>query len=59
MDMVICDLFDISGVRIKRLINEEKLPGTHEKTIDLSDLKPGVYFCILKTDNWNDKRRKL
>jgi len=48
--IVICDLYEISGVRIKRLLNEEKIPGTYEMEIDMSNLPKGVYFCILKTD---------
>jgi len=45
----ICDLFDVSGVKIKQLLNKKKIPDTYELTVDLSDLKPGVYFCTLKT----------
>lgn len=45
------NLFEISGVKIKSLLNENKVPGNHEISIDLSDLKPGIYFCIFKTNN--------
>jgi hypothetical protein len=44
-----CDLFEISGLRIKQLINEIKNPGTYDIAVDLSELAPGVYFCTLKT----------
>lgn len=47
--IVACDLFEISGVRIKRFLNEIKKPGPYEMEIDLSDLPAGVYFCVLKT----------
>ncbi len=47
---MIIDLFSISGQKIKRLMNEEKLSGTYEFEIDVSDLPAGVYFCTLKTD---------
>ena len=47
---VSCDLIDISGIRIKELISEVKSSGIHEIKIDLSDLKPGIYFCTLKTN---------
>ncbi|OQX72221.1 MAG: hypothetical protein B6D61_14575 [Bacteroidetes bacterium 4484_249] len=46
---VIFDLFEISGVKIKSLVNEMKMPGTYEMEIDLSDLPKGIYFCVLKT----------
>lgn len=56
-DLVIFELFEISSVRIKTLLNEIKTPGTYEKTIDLSDLKPGIYFCTLKTNNGIQTRK--
>jgi len=46
----ICELFDISGVMVKSFINEVKNPGTHEMVVELRDLKPGIYFCVLKTN---------
>lgn len=46
---VSCGLFDISIVMVKPIINEEKIPGTYQMKIALSDLKPVIYFCILKT----------
>jgi len=36
---------------VKSILNEELLPGTYEKEIDLSDLKLGIYFCVLKTNS--------
>ncbi len=44
------ELFEISGVKVKSLINEIKMPGTYEKEVDLSKLNPGIYFCVLKTE---------
>lgn len=57
--IVICDLFEISGVRIKRLLNEIKTPGTYEMEIELSDLPAGIYFYQLKTDNIKAGTRKM
>ena len=48
--IVICDLFEISGVKIKGFLNEVKMPGTYDMEIDLSDLPEGIYFCVLKTN---------
>jgi len=47
----ILDLYEISGRKIKRLMNEKKKPGEYEMEIDLSDLAAGVYFCTLQTGN--------
>ena len=55
---VILDLFEISGVKVKSLLNEEKLPGTYEMEIDLRDIPAGLYFCVLKTSD-GIKTRKI
>jgi len=44
------DLYSISGKKIKRLLNEEKVSGEYELEIDLIELPAGVYFCTLKTN---------
>ena len=49
LGFVAIDLFEISGVKHKAVLKEEKLPRTYEMNIDLSDLKPGIYFCTLRT----------
>ncbi len=49
-DLTILDLFEISGIRIERLLNETKMPGTYEMEFDLGDLPAGVYFCTLKSN---------
>jgi hypothetical protein len=41
----------ISGVRVKRLLNELRKPGTYEMEIDLSDLPAGMYFVRLHLGN--------
>jgi len=48
---MICDLYSISGKRIKRLLNEEKMPGEYEMEVDMSKLPSGIYFVVLKTDD--------
>jgi photosystem II stability/assembly factor-like uncharacterized protein len=45
------DLYDISGVRIKRLMNEVKMPGEYEMEIDVSNLSAGLYFIRLQAGN--------
>ncbi len=46
----IIDLFDVSGVKVKSIINEIRTPGTYEMEIDLNDIPVGIYFCTLKTN---------
>ncbi len=53
----IFDLFDISGTKIKRLVNEIKIPGRHESEVDLGDLKPGIYVCVLKTPQYTETKK--
>jgi len=48
-NLMICDLFEISGVKVKQVLHEQKKPGTYEMEIDLSNLSKGIYFCTLKT----------
>jgi hypothetical protein len=48
---LILDLFSISGLRIKRLLNEVKEEGLHELEVDMSGLPAGVYFCTLRSEN--------
>lgn len=55
----ILELFDVSGVKTKTLINGQKLPGTHLLEIDLSDLPVGVYFCVLRTNDGIQTRRLI
>ena len=41
---LICDLYSITGVRIERLLNDEKSPGEYELEIGLGSLPEGIYF---------------
>ncbi len=45
---LICDLYSISGRKIRIIMEEEKLPGEHEIEVDVSDLPAGVYFVRLQ-----------
>jgi len=44
------DLYEISGVSLIQLLNEQKTPGTYFMELDVRDVKPGIYFCTLKTN---------
>jgi hypothetical protein len=48
--LVILDLFNISGQKIRRLLNQERMPGTCEMEVEMSDLQSGVYFLKLEVD---------
>ena len=48
--LTILNLYDITGAKIKRLFNEEKMAGEYEIEIDVTGLPAGVYFCTLKTN---------
>lgn len=46
--LTICDLYQISGKKIRRLLNEVKTPGEYEMEIDVSELPAGAYFIRLQ-----------
>jgi len=56
-DLVILDLYEISGVNAIPLVNEQKLPGSYELEIDVNDIPAGVYFCVLKTNKGTQTRK--
>jgi hypothetical protein len=45
--IVILDLYEISGKRIQRLLNEVKKTGTYEMEVDVSDMPTGIYILRL------------
>ena len=51
------NLYDISGKKIKQLINKEFIVGIYEKEIDVSSLTSGIYFCTLKTSEGIQTRK--
>jgi hypothetical protein len=42
-------LFDITGSRIKEIINQYKGKGAYSVKVNVTELNPGIYFCRLKT----------
>ena len=47
----ISDLYSISGLKIRGLVNEIQKAGEHEMVVDVSDLSPGVYFIRFLSGN--------
>ena len=55
---VVLDLFDIRGVKVRSLFSEYYDAGSHQYTLDGSELASGVYFYSM-TANGINKTRKL
>ena len=47
------------GREIRTLVDEEKYPGTYTVKFDGSDLSSGVYFCVMKADNFIETRKLI
>jgi len=50
-------LYDVLGNEIKILVEEEKIPGEYEFTINASDLSSGVYFYRLISNNYIETKK--
>ena len=46
--IVVCDLYNISGVKIRTMMNKEIMPGIHEMELDLTHLPNGLYLIRLQ-----------
>lgn len=51
-------LFDLSGRRVRGLVDGMKEAGSHEVTLNTNGLANGIYFCRLSTD-YNSTSRKV
>jgi len=56
---LISDLYSISGQKIKRLLNEEQLPGEYDMEVDLSDVPPGVYVVRMRVEEHVETRKMV
>jgi len=56
---VIITIYDISGKKIKTLVDTRQPVGTYSITFNASTLPSGVYFYNLKTSNGYSKSRKM
>jgi hypothetical protein len=52
------DLFDVTGRRIKKLVDNEVYPaGWHTIHLDGTGLASGVYFCRMKAGDFEGSRK--
>lgn len=50
-------VYDVIGRKIKTLVNGEKLPGNYNVQFDGTDFSSGVYFYVLKAENFIDTKK--
>ena len=48
--MVNLDLYDLSGKKVREIINREYSPGEHQIQFQKADLRNGLYFLRYKND---------
>ena len=52
-------VYDLHGREVSVLVNEKLQPGTYEVTFDAGNLPSGVYFYLLKTENFTDTKKLI
>ncbi len=48
---VIIEIYDVNGILIHRPVDKFQQIGQQEAITDLSTVQPGIYFCVIKTNN--------
>ncbi len=57
--MVTLKVYDVLGQEVATLVNERQNPGYYNVNFNADRLASGVYFYVLKTDNFNSTRKML
>lgn len=57
--MVNIAIFDITGRKVKELINDEMKAGSHEVTWNAVDYSSGAYFYTITTPNFRETKKML
>ncbi|HZW38721.1 MAG TPA: T9SS type A sorting domain-containing protein, partial [Ignavibacteriaceae bacterium] len=57
--LVTIKIFDVLGIEIKQLINEEKPSGEYEVEFDGSSLSSGIYFYQIQTGEYFDTKKMV
>lgn len=52
-------VYDILGKEIKSLVNENLTPGEYETVFETIGLPSGIYYYILKTDNYRSVKKMI
>ena len=52
-------VYDVMGKEVVTLVNEKQSPGTYQVEFDGSNLKSGVYFYRLTSDDFTDTKRMV
>ncbi|MBN1951448.1 MAG: CotH kinase family protein [Bacteroidales bacterium] len=53
------NIYDFTGRKLRTLFRGEQLPGIHELTWNAGDLRPGIYYCELKTIRHRELRNLM
>ncbi|MCU0343334.1 MAG: 5'-nucleotidase C-terminal domain-containing protein [Ignavibacterium sp.] len=52
-------VYDILGNEVATLVNETKAPGNYSAVFDASSLASGIYFYILRTNNFVETKKMM
>jgi hypothetical protein len=52
-------VYDITGREIRIIINQQQAPGTKEIEFNGQDLSSGVYFYVLKVNDFRDVKKMV
>jgi hypothetical protein len=58
-EQVIIDLYDITGKRIGRLLDEPRSSGRHEESLDLSPCSSGVFILRVRAGIYSDSKKMV
>ncbi|MES2592435.1 MAG: T9SS type A sorting domain-containing protein [Bacteroidota bacterium] len=56
---VTISFYDLTGKKIKEIVEGEKAVGNYKTTVNISDLSKGVYFYTLRTSNGVELTKKM
>jgi len=52
-------VFDVSGKKVRTLVNEKLPVGNHSVSLDLKEQASGIYFCTLNSEDHSQTRKLL
>lgn len=48
-------VYDVLGKEVVTIVNQKQIPGNNKVQFDASNLSSGMYFYILRIDNFGEK----